>query len=86
LSESSLFSIFSKEKDFFSSPTGPDRLWGPPSLFPKDTGISSPGVAWPGCKAYHSSPSSAEVKNAWNCTTTPPIRLHEAQGLYYRLP
>jgi len=29
------------------------------------------GVKWPGRKADHSIPSSAEVKNAWSCTTTP---------------
>jgi hypothetical protein len=27
----------------------------------------------------HSPPSSAEVKNAWSYTSTPPIRLHIAQ-------
>jgi hypothetical protein len=29
------------------------------------------GVKWPGCEADHSPPSSAEVKNAWSCTSTP---------------
>jgi hypothetical protein len=29
-----------------------------------------------GCDADHSPPSSAEVKNAWSYTSTPPIRLH----------
>jgi len=29
-----------------------------------------------GCEADHLPPSSAEVKNAWNYTSTPPIRLH----------
>jgi hypothetical protein len=28
-----------------------------------------------GDEADHSPPSSAEVKNAWSCTSTPPIRL-----------
>jgi hypothetical protein len=28
--------------------------------------------SFPGGKADHSSPSSAEVKNAWSCTSTPP--------------
>jgi hypothetical protein len=33
-------------------------------------------VKWPGREADHSSPSNAEVKNAWRYTSTPPIRLH----------
>jgi len=27
-------------------------------------------------EADHSLPSSAKVKNAWSCSSTPPIRLH----------
>jgi hypothetical protein len=34
------------------------------------------GIKRPGCEADHSSPSSAEVKNAWSYTSTPPVRLH----------
>jgi hypothetical protein len=34
------------------------------------------GVKRPGRKADHSPPSSAEVKNLWRYTSTPPIRLH----------
>jgi hypothetical protein len=33
------------------------------------------GVKRPGCEADHS-PSSAEVKNAWNYTSTPRVLLH----------
>jgi hypothetical protein len=33
-------------------------------------------VKRPGREADHSPPPSAEVKNAWSYTTTPPIRLH----------
>jgi hypothetical protein len=33
-------------------------------------------VKQPACEADHSPPSSAEVKNAWSYTSTPPIRLH----------
>jgi len=29
-----------------------------------------------GREADHSPPSSTEVKNAWNCISVPPIRLH----------
>jgi hypothetical protein len=38
-------------------------------------GASTPGVKQPGREADHSPPSSAEVKNAWSYTSTPPIRL-----------
>jgi hypothetical protein len=41
-----------------------------------DTGGSFPGVKRPGREADHSPPSSAEVKNTWSYTSTPPIRLH----------
>jgi hypothetical protein len=32
--------------------------------------------SFPGGEADHSPPSSAEVKNAWSYSSTPPIRLH----------
>jgi len=35
-----------------------------------------PGVRQPAREGDHSSPSNAEVKDAWRCTSTPPIRLH----------
>jgi len=46
------------------------------------------GVKQPGREADHSPPSSAEVENAWSCTSSPPICLHgvvlsEAQGQLY---
>jgi hypothetical protein len=31
----------------------------------------------PGREADHSLPSSAEIKNAWSYTSTPPMRLHD---------
>jgi hypothetical protein len=34
------------------------------------------GVKRPGREADHSRPSSAEVKNTWIYTSTPPVRLH----------
>jgi len=34
------------------------------------------GVKRSGCEADHSHPSSAKLKNAWSCTSTPPTRLH----------
>jgi hypothetical protein len=42
---------------------------------------SFPGVKRPGGEADHSPPSSAEVKNAWSYTFTPPTRL---QGVVLR--
>jgi hypothetical protein len=41
------------------------------------TGALSLGVKRPGHEADHSPPSSAEVKNAWNYTSTAPVRLHD---------
>jgi hypothetical protein len=37
---------------------------------------SFPGVKRLGREVQHSLPSSAEVKNEWSCTTTPPMCLH----------
>jgi len=34
--------------------------------------VLSLGVKQPGHEADHSPPSSAEIKNAWSCTSTPP--------------
>jgi hypothetical protein len=44
-------------------------------------GPTQPPIQWvpgerPGRKVDHSLPSSAEVKNAWSYTSTPPVRLH----------
>jgi len=39
-------------------------------------GALSPRVKQPEREADHLSPSSAEVKIAWNCTSTTPARLH----------
>jgi hypothetical protein len=39
-------------------------------------GALSLEVKWPGREADHSPPSSAEVKNAWSYTSTPPVRFH----------
>jgi hypothetical protein len=38
---------------------------------------SFPGVKRQGREADHSPPSSADIKNAWSYTSTPPIRLHD---------
>jgi hypothetical protein len=62
--------------EFFSLPPRPDRLWNPPSLLSNVYYGFFPGVKRPGREADHSVPFSAEVKNVWSCTSTPPIRLH----------
>jgi hypothetical protein len=49
-------------------PTQPPVQWVPGAL--------SRGVKRPGREADHSPPSSAEVKNAWSYTSTPPICLY----------
>jgi hypothetical protein len=49
-------------------PTQPPIQWAPGAL--------SPGVKGPGREPDHLPPSSAEVKNACNYTSTPLIRLH----------
>jgi hypothetical protein len=47
-----------------------------PASYPMSTRGFSLGVKRPKREADHSPPSSAEVKNAWSYTSTPPIRLH----------
>jgi hypothetical protein len=49
-------------------PTQPPIQWVPEAL--------SLGVKRLGREADHSPPSSAEVKNEWMYTSTPPTRLH----------
>jgi hypothetical protein len=49
-------------------PSQPPIQWVPLAV--------SLGVKRPGREADHLPPSSGEVKNAWNYTYTPPIRLH----------
>jgi hypothetical protein len=39
-------------------------------------GALSLGIKRAGCEADRSPPSSAELRNAWSCNSTPPIRLH----------
>jgi hypothetical protein len=46
--------------------------WGPPTSYPMGTGALSLGMKRPGREADDSPPSSAEIKNAWSYTSTPP--------------
>jgi hypothetical protein len=48
-----------------------------PASYPMGTRGSFPGVKRPRREADHSPPPSAEVKNAWSYTSTPPTRLHD---------
>jgi hypothetical protein len=47
-----------------------------PASYPMGTGALYLGVKQLGREADHSPPYSAEVKNAWSYTSTPPIYLH----------
>jgi len=75
----------SRGKRIFSSPECPDWLWGPPSfLFIAYRG-SLLGVQWLGHEIYHSPVSGAEVKNEWNCTSTPlcPHGMDNETGIFF---
>jgi hypothetical protein len=66
-----------RRHEIFSSLRRLDRLCGPLGLPFYGYGEAfSPGVKRQGRKAYHSSPSVAEVKNEWGCTSTLPICFH----------
>jgi hypothetical protein len=63
--------------EFFSSPSRPERLWGPTQpLFQWVPGALSLVIKRPGREVDHPHPSTAEVKNAWSYASTLPIRLH----------
>jgi hypothetical protein len=50
-----------------------DQLWCLPSLLISEYQLYFPYVGWPGFEVDHSCPSSAEFKNEWSCTFTPPV-------------
>lgn len=56
---------------FFSPVRWPDRRWDPQRILSNGYRSLSSGIKWPGRDADHSTPSSAEVKNAWSWTFTP---------------
>jgi len=61
-----------QKQGFFSLPSRPDRLWGLPSLLSNGYPGLFPGVKLSGREANHSPPYSAEFKNAWSYTFSPP--------------
>jgi hypothetical protein len=54
----------------FSSPSRPDRLWGPPSSYLWVPEALSPEVKQR--EDHHLPPASAEVKKTWIYTSIPP--------------
>jgi hypothetical protein len=58
---------------FLSSPNCRDGLWGPFSLLPNGCLNYFVGVKRLGRDADHSRPSSAEIRNEYNCTSAPRI-------------
>jgi hypothetical protein len=62
--------------EFLHSPKFPDRFCVPPSLMKWIRGLFPRGLKRSGREVNHSHPSSAEVKNEWSYTYTPPICLH----------
>jgi hypothetical protein len=63
-------------KRYFSSPRPPDHVWGPSIPLFSGSQCSFPAVKMPGRDVHNSTPPSAQVKNKWSNTTTPPIRLY----------
>jgi len=65
------------EESWFDSREGQDKTYRP-TLDPTQPPIQwvqrflSSEVMWPRREANHSSPSSVELKNDWNSTSTPP--------------
>jgi len=54
----------------------PYRPWSSPSLLFNGNQRPFLGVSRPGPEFDHLSPPSAEAKNEWNYSSTPPLRLH----------
>ena len=63
-------------KGFFSSPNLSEGPWGPPSLLFNEYRASFPGLRRPGSKVNHLHTCTAQVRNEWSYTSTPPTCLH----------
>lgn len=63
----------------------PDQLWGTPSLLLNGYQGFFPVVKWLERDVYHSTPSSAEVKNVCNYTSTPPYTFMAWTGTLFFL-
>lgn len=74
--EGTVVQIPVEEGSFLSSSNRLDQLSKTLSLLVSGHRGSSPTSKWPGRDTYHSPTSTAEVKNAWIYTCTPPICLH----------
>jgi hypothetical protein len=46
------------------------RLWDLPASYPVGTGTLCLGIRHLTCEPHYAPPSTVEVKNAWNCTST----------------
>ena len=69
-----------QEEDIFCSLRPPTQ--GPKPHIQTVPGVFPGGVSRPGREADHSSPSSAKIKNEWNCTSdTPPSYSTGSGGL-----
>ena len=67
---------FRQGKLVFPSPKRPDSVWDPPSLLDSGYGCSVLEIKRPGSDVDTSPPSSAEVKNEWIYTSSPPVCLY----------
>jgi len=76
-----------KSKTFFCSSEHPDQLWGPSRLLFSCYqyfwwGEGGGGHKAAGHEVYHPPPSTAKVKNDWNCTSSPTLCLHDMDRNY----
>jgi len=71
------FEPWQREEIFFCSEKDPVQVWVPSYILCSGYRDSLPSVKWPERDVDHSPPSSVEVMKKWNCTSNPPICLHD---------